>query len=108
LAGAVGVADLLDVLVGEINVVRSLAFGIGRGLQPAGRAGGVRRGLAFIEIIDRRPVLENLLVNPALDVAVEKGRLVLGIGDAGERAAGAIGPEAAPIPGPRMVLYRLL
>ena len=89
MAGRVCVADLLDVVVGEIAVVGPLAFGVGRRFQPAGRASGVRRGLAFVEIIDRGAILENLLVNAALNVAVERGGLVLRIGDAGERAAGA-------------------
>src|SRR5205085_2943361 len=89
LADGVCVTDLLGRIVNEIAVVCALALRVGRGLQTACRSGGVRSGLAFIEIINRGVILENLLVNAALDIAIERRRLVLWIGDAGERAAGA-------------------
>ena len=59
----IGIDDLGDVVVGEICVVGALAPGIGRGLHAARRAGGLRGGLPFVEVVDRGSVAEDLLSN---------------------------------------------
>ena len=89
MSGRVGVANLVYVVINHIEVVCPLPLRIGGRFKAAGQSYRVRGRLAFVEIIDRGAVLKHFLINPALDVAVERCGLILWICDGGKGAAAA-------------------
>ena len=101
LTARIRVGDLPDVVVGKIQVIRSLVFRIGRRFQTIARSDRICDRLSVVKVVYCCVIGEYLLINPPLQIAVERRDLILRIGNASQRSAAAPAKLRCPVQGIR-------